>query len=84
MDQERIIKRYYSSHIRPFLEKPSVLDSVIVDREIEDWDKAATKYSDEPIHNEEPVQWNMDSQTNGEQLNIDSDDDARKEQDLEI
>ena len=36
IDQDRVTKRYYTSQIRLFLEKPSILDDHITERRIED------------------------------------------------
>ena len=58
IDQDGVIYRYSSLHIRPFLGQTSVLDHAITDRDIEDQHKERTEDRDEPAQNEEHVQYN--------------------------
>ena len=65
IDQDGVIKRYYTSHIRPFLEQPSMLDDSIPERKIEDRHEEVNKGPDEPgepEYNGDNVQMNVDLQ----------------------
>ena len=52
IDQDRVIKRYSTSQIIPFLEQPSILDNSITERKIKDSRVKMNKEPDEPDESE--------------------------------
>ena len=78
IDQDRVIKRYSTSQIRPFLEQPSVLDDYIKERKIEDTHNKTNYDLDEPELDEDNIQLNVDQQLYGEQSIADNSDNVTK------
>ena len=62
IDQDGVIKRFSTSQIRLFLEKPSMLDDSITERKIEDRHDKTYKEPDEPELDGDNVQLNVDQQ----------------------
>ena len=84
IDQDRIIKRYSTSQIRPFLEQTSLLDDSFAECKIEDRHEKMNKKPDEPEFDGDNVQMNVDEQSYGEQSIADDNDNVNKDCDQEI
>ena len=67
IDQDRVIKRYSASQIRPLLEQPSMLDDSITERKIEGRHNKPDREPYEPEFDGDNVQLNVDQQSYGEQ-----------------
>ena len=83
IDEDGVIKRYYTSQIRPFMAQPSVLDDAIVECDIEDRKTQATPKEDELMHEEDSLQLNVDSQSLTEQSVTDQNHSIQNERDEE-
>ena len=63
IDQDGIIKRYYTSQIRPFLEQPSMLIDSITERKVEDRYVKTDNDPDEPEFDGSKVQLSVEQQS---------------------
>ena len=77
-DQERVIKRYSTSQIRPFWEQLSMIDDSMTERKIKDRHGQTEKDPDEPEYEDSNVQLNVDQQLYGEKSITDDSDNLTK------
>ena len=65
--QDGVIKRYSTFQIRPFLEKPSMLDDSFTERKIEERQDKTDNYREEAEFDADNEQLNIDQQSYREQ-----------------